>query len=247
MSESEQERILSRVKKMMALANDAAATEGERDNALRMAHATLAKYNLTMAQADATGAKGEKRLTGGVELREHPWMRTVAMAIAKLFFCHFFYTRHGNNRVTYSFIGKESNVWTAQSMTQYVIKSIDEEARRSAKVETGNGSGTYWRSFAKGAAHRVYQRCDEIQRNAEAASKSEASTGTSLVLASVYQAEDEANALYMQQIGLKLKTARGRQRTGDWDARAAGAAYGDRIGLHTQVGGGKSTGTKRLT
>lgn len=39
-------RILQRVRKMMALANDKAASDGERENAMRMAHATLASIVL---------------------------------------------------------------------------------------------------------------------------------------------------------------------------------------------------------
>ena len=45
--------ILDRVKKMLAIANDSAASEGECDNALRMAHNTLAKHNLDMADLNA--------------------------------------------------------------------------------------------------------------------------------------------------------------------------------------------------
>jgi hypothetical protein len=41
--------ILEKVKKLLALANDKGATEGERDNALRMAHGMLAKHNLDMS------------------------------------------------------------------------------------------------------------------------------------------------------------------------------------------------------
>ena len=51
MSDDERNKILARVRKLLNLANNAAATEGERDNAMRMAHATLAKYNLSLAEA----------------------------------------------------------------------------------------------------------------------------------------------------------------------------------------------------
>ena len=46
------EKILDKVKKLLAVANNEAATEGERDNALRMAHNMLAKHNLAMADLD---------------------------------------------------------------------------------------------------------------------------------------------------------------------------------------------------
>ena len=59
------EKIMARVKKMLTLAYDKGATEGERDNALRMAHKYLAKYNLDIAEVEASGdkkAKGEPRV-----------------------------------------------------------------------------------------------------------------------------------------------------------------------------------------
>src|SRR3954471_16442005 len=94
MTREETDKIAARIRKMLALSRDAAATEGERDNALRMAHATLAKYNLTLAQADAAGTKTEEqRQKAGMTVREHPWMRSVAAGIARLFFCEFFYIR----------------------------------------------------------------------------------------------------------------------------------------------------------
>jgi len=237
-TEFDKDRVLSRVKKMMTLANDAAASEGERDNALRMAHATLAKYNLTMAQADASGVKSEEtRLQDGVELREHPWMRTVASAVAKLFFCHFFYTNHGGNRYKYTFIGKESNVYTAQEMLKYIIKSIDSEGKRWAKKYAGNASGSDWRSFCKGAAHKVYYRCVELQ---EAAERTPAAPGTALVLASVYESERQANLAYLAAAGIRLKIGASRQRSARGAGFSAGQDFGGKIGLSNQIGGART-------
>ena len=46
--------IIEKIKKLLALAADSGATEGERDNAIRMAHGLLAKHNLDMAQVTAS-------------------------------------------------------------------------------------------------------------------------------------------------------------------------------------------------
>ena len=245
--EFDKDKVLARVKKMMALANDAAATEGERDNALRMAHATLAKYNLSMSEADASGKTPEERRESGVmTIREHPWMRTVAQAVANLFFCNFFYVASKDYNAKYYFVGKESNVYTAQEMVKYVIKSIDAEARRVAKEETGNASGTYWRSFCKGAGTKVWHRCAEIRKAAEA-KPATASTGTALVLASVYAAECEANARYIEeQMKLRLRTRATRERSASSDAWHAGQEYGGKIGLNNQIGQNRPADLKRI-
>jgi hypothetical protein len=232
-TEFDKDKVLGRVKKMLALANDAGASEGERDNALRMAHATLAKYNLSMADAD-NQTTGEKRLMGDIEYaKDSPWKRTVANAIASLFFCNLLVTKWGRGRITYHFIGKESNVYTAKAMTQYVCDSIYKEATRAARSQS---DPSYHRSFCKGAAHRVYRRCEEIREQAERSSAQQ-SSGTALVLASLYQQETLANRALINQMFDKVKSSKSRERGANWDAYSAGRAYGDKIGLHTQVGG----------
>lgn len=244
-AEMNKDKILARVKKMMALANDAAATEGERDNALRMAHATLAKYNLTMAQAEKAGEKSqEQRLEGVLKKKStHPWERTVANAIAKLFFCEYFFILRTGRETLHYFVGKESNVATSEGMFEYVVKSIDKEAQKVAKEQTGNPSGTFWRSFCKGAAYAIYERCKEIRANAE---KPAASPGTSLVLASVYASEKIANDHYIA-LHHRVREVTSHQRTPDYSAAAAGKAFGNKINLNNQIGGPTtSSNTKKI-
>ena len=233
-SEFDKDKVLARVKKMMTLANDAAASEGERDNALRMAHATLAKYNLTMAEADASTAP-EQRLRGTME-RKHdsPLERTVYAAIGELFFCYFFTTRTRDGGIRYTFVGKESNIYTAQEMSKYVVNSIFAEAAATAKAHGEGSRGTFWRSFCKGAANRVYDRCREIRRAAEQAP---AASGTALVLASVYKTELLANQKFIEdELHIKLRYSKSRERNTTADAYYAGQRYGDRIGLNNQIG-----------
>jgi hypothetical protein len=252
-SDFDREKVLARVKKMMTLANDAGASEGERENALRMAHATLAKYNLTMSEAEASGkkaeeARGAEHMTG----QDYPWMRTTAHAVAKLFFCEYFYILIGGGKVKHFFVGRESNVFTAQGMTTYVIDSINREAQRTAKERTGNAGGTFWRSFCKGAAFAVYERCNSIREEAEEESAQDAklerltsATGTALVLASVYETERKANEEYISKNVGELRFTRSRQRNTAADAHAAGQEYGEKINLSKQIGGTKDD-KKRL-
>ncbi len=258
----DKERVLSRVKKLMTLANDAAATEGERDNAMRMAHATLAKYNLSMSEAERSGAKPEEQRTGeAMEGRDYPWMRTAAYSVAQLYFCEYFYILQYGGKVKHFFIGKTSNVYTAQEMTKYIISSIDREAQKVSTERTGKSGGTYWRSFCKGAAYQVHVRCRKIREEAEEESREEAeeakllaagaenrTTGTALVLASVYESEKKANTEFMQtKMGINdLRPGRGRERNTAADAHAEGRAYGDRVSLNKQIGGGSASNQRRI-
>lgn len=240
----EMKKVMERVRKMLRIANDAAATEGERDNALRMAHATLAKHNLSLSEAERDGAAPEEAREKGTFVgRDYPWMRTTVYAVAGLFFCEYVYCLLRSGKVAHYFVGRASNIATAQEMSQFVISSIDREATRWSR-ENGTG-GTGWRSFCKGAAYRVAERCAEIRRSAEKAPAPVASTGTALVLASVYAAEKAANEALMAQMFGKLREGRNRQRNTDAYAHAAGREYGDRVSLNTQIS--SSSGRKQLT
>ena len=238
------DKILNRVRKMMALANDAGASEGERDNALRMAHATLAKYNLSMSQAEATSGKDDGKRVEDKDLTtsDMPWVIRTAAAVGKLYFCKYFYIRiRGKGRAINCFVGREANVTTAREMAQYVIRSIQSEANRVQRERFEDGRWN--RDFCKGAADRVYERCEEIRLNAERASQDAKTPGTSLVLASVYKTEMAANDKWLADQGVKLGKAKGRERGAGWDAHAAGRDFGGKVSLHNQVGG---AGTKRI-
>lgn len=240
MEDFNKDRVLARVKKMLALANDAAATEGERDNALRMAHATLAKYNLSMAQVDATGGISEDRIVGDFELREYAWMRSVAHAIGELFFCIMFYRKTQVKHARYTFVGKDSNARTAVEMTRFILSSIDREGMRQARNIPGESPrGNYWRSFCKGAAARIYQRCQELIHAAQNQTAENATPGTALVLASVYKSERQANEIVLREkLNIHLRTRTSRQQRPGLDGFMAGQAYGDRVQLHRQIKGG---------
>ena len=239
MEDFNKERVLARIKKMLALANDAAASEGERDNALRMAHATLAKYNLSMAQVDAAGGLTEDRVVGDFELREYAWMRSVAHGIGELFFCIMFYQKTQVKHARYTFVGKDSNARTAVEMTRFILSSIDREGIRQARDIPGESPrGNYWRSFCKGAAARVYQRCQELIHAAQSQTAENATPGTALVLASVYQSERQANEIVLRdKLGVHLRTRPSRQQRPGFDGFMAGQAYGDRLQLNKQIRG----------
>lgn len=242
-TEQDLDRAMARVRKMMNLANDPGAAEGERDNALRMAHATLAKFGMTMAEAEMKGRKEEDRAADRFEVRDFPWCRTVGSAVAKLLFCRFFYSKIGRSgHLKYTFVGRLSNVTTAREMCNYIIQSIQREANQRTRAMMADGN--YNRSFCKGAAERVYERCEEIQRNAERESEAQKVPGTALVLASFYKNELAANQAYIDSVlNVRLRTGVDRQRNTTIAGHAAGREYGGTVSLNRQVGGGT---TRRL-
>lgn len=244
MTENEQERVLSRVRKMIRLANDAGASEGERDNALRMAHATLAKYNLDFSQVEVD--KGDnKREEKPDEPRERqqeaflgkPWALQISAAVAKLFFCSYYYTnmrgQTGQNAKAYHvFIGRHSNAITAREMARFLVEAVHREAQRYQR--TAYATYKEYRAFAQAAASRIRERCHAIREDAEKP-VTQGAPGTALVLASVYATEDAANRKYLEVLGIRLGKARSTTYAPGDEARAAGRAFGSSVNLTTQV------------
>ncbi len=228
-----EEKIIDRIKKILAIANCAGATEAERDTAMKMAHNLMAKYNLSMASVTKSKKEGrehKERQTGS-----YPWVKCVCDDVAKLFFCSYFSTKVGS-QTRHTFIGLESNVQTAYEMSMYVIKSIEREARR--KKKEGAHDGNWERSFCVGAQIVISRRCAELRAAAEKESEKapELSSGTALVLASLYDSEKAANSQYVVQVlGVKLVTQTASKRNIGSDAMAKGMAYGKTVGLNKQI------------
>lgn len=233
------EKILERVQKMLNLANDAGASEGERDNALRMAHATLAKYNLELADVESHNngkeARGEPREEDYIKFYGRPWARHCAKAVGELFFCSYLYMSASRATDTkHYFVGRHSNVATACLMSEFVVQSIMKEGKREQRRHRENNA--WLREFCWGAARTIQQRVKEIRLAAEKQSE-EASDGKALVLASVYDKESAANLALRAQLHPRLRSGRGGKGHGMGEAYSRGVAYGKTVPLGKQVGG----------
>jgi hypothetical protein len=234
------ERVVARVRKMIALSKDAAATEGERDNAMRAAYATLTKYNLSLALLEddkQSKQEGEKRVTDKHFGRGYPWAKTASQAVAGLFFCGYFYIRGKHaDRCTHYYVGRESNAITAKEIADYVVESIVHEANTRRVKECRPWS--WWTSFCKGATAAVVSRCYELRAQAERTQQASQQTsntpGTALVLASFYKSEKEANDLVLASYGVVTSKSRER-RSVVAEGYASGQSFGSNVSLHRQI------------
>jgi len=226
------EKIINRIKKMLALANDLAATEGEREAALRAAYSTMTKYNIGMATVAQHGAP-EARIDFDNQSFSWMWAKQVNGIIGKLFFCKVLIGRKINGtQVEYHFIGKESNAMTAAVMADWIVKSILKEGRKLYKENTSPGM----RAFAMGAMARLGTRVDELIKQEQA----QATPGTALVLVDLYRTEETANDEFVNERYGELRKSRSVAK-GKLDRTAfeAGLNYGDSINLNKQVEGTK--------
>ena len=235
----ETKRIVSRIQKMLRLAADAGAAEGERDNALRMAHALLAKHNLSLTDVEAssqsngtTAARSEPRVDTSAEFDGWVWARDIGRSVAELFFCHYLYAKTGkaSRQCRHYFVGRVSNSTTAALVAEFVVTAVYREATRHARAQ-GEGS-EYVRSFGWGAAAKIRERVAELKRKPDVPA---ATPGTSLVLASVYDSESRENNQYIAQRFGQLRTGGRSKATGSAAAVAAGRSYGSSVSLTPQV------------
>jgi len=233
------EQILKKVQKLLKLANNAGAAEGERDNALRMAHKFLAKHNLDMSDIESAN-KDDKRKTTGEAREENvatfygrPWARNVCSTVARLFFCYYLYTSHKKaTGVRHYFIGRKSNTITAALMAEFIVKSIIREGNRQKRTEH---QGNAWlRTFCWGAAGRIGERVDSLIKSQDESQK-DAQPGTALVLASYYQTERKANEVMVAGLYPTLGKGRGGKGHQGGDAYSRGRSYGGSVSLNTQL------------
>lgn len=232
---STQEKILDRVKKMIALANCSGASEGERDNALRMAYNLLAKHNLSMNEVEAHNtAKEESRESQKATFVVYPWARQIAGLVGNLFFCKYYFLRSGTGKqATHVFIGKASNCATAQYLSEFVVKSVCREAARMY----GSAISPDARCFAIGVVRKLAERIAEIK----ASLNKESVTGTALALINLDKSESAANDLWLAEQGVRLQKSTSHQKgVTNSDAYWAGKDFGAKVSLAPQVGAATS-------
>lgn len=222
------DKILDKVKKLLALANNSAAAEGERDNALRMAHGLLAKHNLAMIDVQEREAM-EGREKHLIETFHMDWCKQVCNQIGKLFFCKYYVGEKLNaTKGRHYFVGKQSNAITATLISTYVINSILKECRKNWSHNLAPES----RAFAIGAADKLRER---VKAMMEETKIEDISTENSVILYNLYRTEADANELFLKSLGTNLVDVKGRNTKVNTAAYNSGKEFGDRINLNGQI------------
>lgn len=230
--------VIARIRKMLALAADSGASEGERDNAMRMAHTAMAKYNLAIAEVEASAPDAkdpaiEARVEETISFSTALWAQIVAVEIGKLTACLYVQggrrTASGRPVKTHNFIGRAANATTAGYLAQYLVRSIEREGRARAYEESRSATWVY--AFGTGAAQRIGERVRELIASREGFTESKA-----LVLADWRNKENEANRAHLRAT---CPTARQvtKNFSVDADGHARGRTYAEGLSLNQQLGG----------
>lgn len=232
-------KIVSRIKKMLALGNCMGTTEGERDAAISQAYKLMAKYNLDEAavkKTDEPEPRGRYSAAGWSML----WCRHAFAAIADLFFCEYAYNNKGGKinatKCYHYFYGRESNAKTAMMVADQVVASILKEGRN----RYGDNLCAATRSFATGCVAKLYRRIDKLKEEASQ-ENAPASSCTSLALMNLYESERQANRELMTNVAAAKAT---KVKDVDPIHYRAGYDHGDKLSLNVQVGQAKRQAIK---
>jgi len=226
------EGVMRRIKQMLAIAADPAATDGERDNALRMAHKTLSKYNLDLS--DITDASGKHihtpqgRYRHEIVLDKRPWATGIGAECAKLNFCQFLIgavwdANKGEwsaRKSMYIFIGSEANARTAGLFAEEFVSLTYREYAKRKKFGRAVA-----RSFATGVWVRLNQRVKELIEE----EKQDQDLGN------IHMLEDKANTEHIRtkMVVKSAKVRKGAAVVGS--AFQEGMEHGDTLGLNRRV------------
>lgn len=204
-------KVVSRIHKLLALANDGGANEHEANLAMSMAQAEMLKHNLSMATIEAAGGKSEGRVKEhNTQNLLYTWKRELLETIAKVNFCHLYITHKrtaGNQKLAggYEIIGRASNVAATKNMFDYLLQTVERLVVAEVGTNPQDRFNRYSHSFRLGASDRLKDRLSDRhadQMEAQAKKEREAAarashpsvaTGNALVVVMADFAQQEAD------------------------------------------------------
>lgn len=192
------QKIIDRIKKMFALANDDGAAAGEAENAMRMANKLMERHALSAIDLHTNEAM---RIKFEPYFR-NSWSKQVYNSVAKVYSCEFF--SHGTKHNI--LVGAKSDTITASIVINALIGNIE---------KAGRGEGV---KFKNGAALEIVRQCREILKARE--NNTEKVAGTGLVLCDVFDAKlKKAEEFMNAEFDISTQPVR-------MDSNEKGRAYG---------------------
>lgn len=182
------EKIIDRIRKMMKLRDDAAATQGEIENASALIQKLLFEHNLTIDEIGEVQAERYELFTENPDQRkrESDWVPRLYYVIAKWNFCSVVVTSkrdNPNDRAHKSFfvriVGKPSDVEVVKYLCSWLIPKIRGMANEAYRNYNGiEKSGKFMRGYYAGCV----QGLDFKLKNEHERLKQETPQANALVL-----------------------------------------------------------------
>ncbi len=231
MSQTEHEKVLDKVKKLLALGES--PNESEASLAISKAHELLKQYNLSMSdiKIEQSDIVDEVFITqDGIS----SWKVGLINHVAKLNYCELYRSKtlkmDGSYEATFNLVGKQHNTIVCHHMTEYLLATLD----RMGKSLSGYGRNAI-ESYKSGLADTIMTRIQNMMKEDEVES----------VESSALVVQEKANIdQYFEDLknnGSSLsKYTVPKKDNKDWDLYAKGRREGHHVSLNTQIGGSAS-------
>lgn len=243
MNQNISQNVVTRLQKLMALAQDKRGNEHEASAAMAKVQELLAEYNLSLADIQTAPQEGDKRAKERHDKQAmYEYQRSLFRSVARAHYCVYWTGETGSyndsgrwaKRYYHCLVGREANVIAAKLMFGYLNTTIE---RLSSELyphpRNLSRSALSWK---EGCAYRLGERLSERQQEADAAQKAKAEAArqaatqqtsagqpcTALVLLSdVRQSEADLNNDF--RLGLEPGTTTARRAANDarWNAEEA--------------------------
>lgn len=225
---SEREKIIAKVRALLAMTTENGCSEAEALTAAAFASKLMEEHDLGIKDIDALKAEpvGATYAAYGktAKLREpHPAAVYTAVSVAAFFDC-----RVWLNGVNLAFFGLKDDVALAHDLMRLIQGAMDRELssfRKSGLVSDGPGVKAQSTSFALGMATRIRERLNHLKAERTAAVKAK---GTDLVVIK----SEMVDAAYRRQFDQQdLRATRYKMDPASAEAYQVGYRAGDRVGL----------------
>jgi hypothetical protein len=226
MTNDKRDGIAAKIRALLAKTAESGCSENEALAAVEMAQKLMDKYAIDLSE---TELRAEKLVQHSAPPQgKHADMVRDLLMTAVEKYTHTKSWRSGYRKFDLVFAGLESDVQFAHylinSLVGYVMRGADDARQK----------GFDRRSFALGAATRIYKRLTEMNYERRVDAATHKSTGMELMIVTKRELVDN----WMSERGIKLsKSYSGIRGASDASARAAGDAYGSRANLGRPLGG----------
>jgi len=226
MEKKDKQRLIEVVSKLVALANDAGATDGEKAAATEKAAKMMAKYSISDFEIGAFNGEAELDLTRvdieGLTGRHRNWESTLAGTIARVFDSRVVLTTY-TEPWSASFVGFAADV----EVSVHFYTRLRRAVTRYSKLEYPGAQLKNRNVFAYGMVRKLGQRLQEafVKRDEYIPSDCK-----DLVIAKGCKVKD-----FMEELFPNTRSTSGPKIKGSREAYIKGQKAGEKVTLHTPI------------
>lgn len=231
------QKLIDRVRKLFAKANDASVTEAEAMAYAKKAQELLEQHNLSLLDLSEDEKKqGIGRFTWAPKYANDGWRKLVAIAAAKVYMTKLIMTQmqvevRGGKlawRPAFILVGREANCEVARSMIDYLFTTVVRLSKDYSKVQKER------HLFEAGAGNRLVRRLREMYQASAVQPESNGSNLPALYSQELTIVEDWAKENIDGMKPTKVKSS-----NTDFNHSIAGALAANNISLSGQIGADK--------